>query len=314
MSNRFIGARQTTIAREIELKGTGVHSGAPVSVMLHPAEADTGLLFIVTRRGRIVSEIPAHVDNVKNLTLCTVIGDETGVTVSTVEHLLAALRGLSVDNCIIEIDSKEVPIMDGSSAPFVEAIDEIGLIELSAPRRFIKVLKPIRVEDGACWGELVPHSGFHLDVEIEFDTPLIGKQRLAFEMSPGVFRNELSRARTFGFMSDVERLWKAGLALGANLNNTIAIGDGRIMNRDGLRDPLEFVRHKMLDAVGDLSLAGHPILGSYRSVRGGHRLNSLVVKALLSDASAWTVIQAPRVREVAPWAFGASPAMAAVGE
>jgi UDP-3-O-[3-hydroxymyristoyl] N-acetylglucosamine deacetylase len=195
MSNRFFGARQTTIAREVELVGTGVHSGAPVSVILHPAEADAGLRFVVTDNTRLVADIAADVRNVKNLTLCTVIGDENGVTVSTVEHLLAALRGLGVDNCFIEIDSKEVPIMDGSSAAFVEAIDQVGLRELSAHRKFIKVLKPIRVQDGDCWGELVPHSGFHLDVEIDFDTPVIGRQRLAFEMSPSVFRNELSRAR-----------------------------------------------------------------------------------------------------------------------
>lgn len=313
MSNRFIGARQTTIAREIELKGTGVHSGAPVSVTLHPADVDTGILFAATKRGRTVAEIPAHVSNVKNLTLCTVIGDEAGVTISTVEHLLAALRGLSVDNCVVEIDSKEVPIMDGSSLPFVEAIDEAGLRELNAPRRFIKVLKPIRVEEGGCWGEISPHSGFHLDVEIDFDTPLIGRQRLAFEMSPGIFRNELARARTFGFMSDVERLWKAGLALGANLTNTVALSDNRIMNREGLRDPLEFVRHKMLDAVGDLSLSGLPLLGAYRSVRGGHRLNSLVLKALLDDKSAWTIVQAPRVRELSPRMFD-TPQALAVGE
>lgn len=297
MSNRFIGARQTTIAREIELTGTGVHSGAPVSVTLHPAEADTGLRFIVTKRGRVVADIPAHVDNVKNLTLCTVIGDDKGVTVGTVEHLLAALRGLSIDNCYIEIDSKEVPIMDGSSAAFVEAIDEVGVSELSAPRRYIKVLKTIRVQDGDCWGEIAPHSGFHLDVEIDFETPLIGRQRLSYEMTPGVFRHELSRARTFGFMRDVEKLWKAGLALGANLTNTIAIGDDRIMNREGLRYTQEFVRHKMLDAVGDLTLAGYPLLATYRSVRGGHRLNANILQALFADASAWTVAQAPRVRE-----------------
>lgn len=298
MSNRFIGARQTTIAREIELVGTGVHSGAPVSVILHPAEADTGLRFVVTKNTRLIADIAADVRNVKNLTLCTVIGDDNGVTVSTVEHLLAALRGLSIDNCFIEIDSKEVPIMDGSSAPFVEAIDEVGIRELSAPRKFIKVLKPIRVEDGDCWGELVPHHGFSLDVEIDFDSPVIGRQRLALEMTPTVFRNEVSRARTFGFMSDVERLWKAGLALGANLNNTVAIGEGRILNREGLRAPNEFVRHKLLDAVGDLSLAGHPLLAAYRSVRGGHRLNSHVLKALFADDSAWTLVQAPRVREI----------------
>ena len=310
MSNRFIGARQTTIAREIELTGTGVHSGAPVALILHPAEADTGFKFVVTKRRRLITEIAAHVDNVKNLTLCTVIGNDQGVTISTVEHLLAALRGLSIDNCYIEVDSKELPIMDGSSASFVDAIDEAGIRELFAPRRFIKVLKPIRVEDGDCWGEIAPHTGFHLDVEINFETPLIGRQRISHEMSPGIFRHELSRARTFGFMSDVERLWKAGLALGANLSNTVAIGEDRVINREGLRHSNEFVRHKMLDAVGDLALAGLPLLGAFRSVRGGHRLNANVLKALFADSTAWAVVQAPRVREHVPFSVGV-PALAA---
>jgi UDP-3-O-[3-hydroxymyristoyl] N-acetylglucosamine deacetylase len=312
MSKRFIGARQTTIAREIELFGKGVHSGAPASVILHPAAADTGLKFLVNKRGRIIAEIPADVRYVKNLTLCTVIGDDSGVSVGTVEHLLAALRGLSIDNCYIEIDSKEVPIMDGSAAPFVSAIDQAGVRELAEPRKYIKVLKPVRVEEGECWGEISPNSCFRLDIEISFDTPIIGQQRLQFEINPGVFRHEISRARTFGFMRDVEKLWKAGLALGASLDNTIAIGDNRILNREGLRYPQEFVRHKMLDAVGDLALAGYPLLCSYRSVRGGHRLNAGVLKALLADTSAWTLVQAPRVRE--PYLHTA-PAMAiAAGE
>jgi len=218
--------------------------------------------------------------------------------VGTVEHLLAALRGLSVDNCYVEIDGKEVPIMDGSSSAFVDAIDEVGLRHLGAPRKYIKVLKPVRVDEGDCWGELSPHSGFHLDVEIEFDTPVIGQQRMAWEMSPGVFRNELSRARTFGFMHDVEKLWKAGLALGASLENSIAIGEDKVINPEGLRCRQEFVRHKMLDAVGDLSLAGMPMLCKYRSVRGGHRLNAHALKALFEDRSAWTVVEAPRTRDI----------------
>jgi UDP-3-O-[3-hydroxymyristoyl] N-acetylglucosamine deacetylase len=300
MSKRFIGSRQTTIGREIELSGTGVHSGAPVSLVLHPAEADTGFRFLVTKRGRIISEIPADVRYVKNLTLCTVLGDDSGVTVGTVEHLLAALRGLNVDNCYIEIDAREVPIMDGSAASFVSAIDGVGIRELSHPRKFLKVLRPVRVEDGSSWGELAPHSSFHLDVEIDFDTPLIGRQRLALDMNAGAFRNEVSRARTFGFMRDVESLWKAGLALGASLDNTFALGDEKIMNADGLRYPQEFVRHKMLDAVGDLALAGAPIVGSYRSVRGGHRLNARVLQALFADAEAWTIVRAPWVRETVP--------------
>ncbi len=312
MSNRFIGARQTTLGREVHLTGTGVHSGAPVSLTLHPAEADTGLRFLVTKRGKVLADIPAHVANVKNLTLCTVIGDESGVTIGTVEHLLAALRGLSIDNLYIEIDSKEVPIMDGSSADFVEAIDRVGIRELSEPRKFIKVLRPVRAEEGDCWGELAPHSGFSLDVEIDFATPVIGRQRIKFEMNPGVFRHELSRARTFGFMRDVEKLWKAGLALGADLTNTVAIGDDKVMNREGLRYSQEFVRHKMLDAVGDLSLAGAPLLGAYRSYKGGHRLNAMVLQALFADASNWTLVQAPRTRgNRAPVRVEAATAVAA---
>jgi UDP-3-O-[3-hydroxymyristoyl] N-acetylglucosamine deacetylase len=313
MSKRFIGARQTTVAREIEVSGTGVHSGAPVSIIIHPAPADTGICFIVSKRGRIISQIEADVRAVRNLTLCTVIGDDRGVTVGTVEHLLSALRGLCVDNCFIEIDNKEVPIMDGSAAAFVDAIDEVGVRELATPRKFIKVLKPIRVQEGDSWGELVPHTSFHLDVEINFDSPVIGRQRLALDLSPGAFRQELCRARTFGFMRDVEMLWKSGLALGASLENTVAIGEDRIMNPEGLRYPQEFVRHKMLDAVGDLSLSGHPILGAYRSVKGGHRLNSLVLQKLLEDSSAWTIVQAPRVRDTRPMVFERA-AVAAAGE
>lgn len=298
MSKRFIGARQTTLARDVTIEGTGVHSGAPVSVTLHPAPADAGLKFLVTKRGRVVSEIPASYTAVKNLTLCTVVGDERGHTVGTVEHLLSALRGLSVDNCYIEIDSREVPIMDGSAASFVEAIDRAGLRELQAPRKFFKVLKHVRVEDGDALGELMPHSGFHLDVEIDFKSPVIGRQRMSLDLNPGVYRNEIARARTFGFMHDVERLWKSGLALGASLENTVAVGDDRIMNPEGLRYPQEFVRHKLLDAIGDLTLAGLPLLGAYRSVRGGHRINSMVLQALFSDAEAWTLVEAPRVRDV----------------
>jgi UDP-3-O-[3-hydroxymyristoyl] N-acetylglucosamine deacetylase len=294
----FIGAGQTTLGRAIELSGIGVHSGAPVSMVLHPAEADTGYRFLVTKRGRILAEIPGHVDHVKNLTLCTVLGDESGVTIGTVEHLLAALRGLSIDNCYIEVDAREVPIMDGSAAAFVAAVDGVGIRELLRPRKFLKVLKPIRVDERGSWGELRPHSSFRLDVEIDFETPLIGKQRYALEMNTGAFRNEVARAREFGFMRDVEALWDAGLALGASLDNTIALAEDRIMNPEGLRYPQEFVRHKMLDAIGDLALAGAPILGAYQSVRGGHRLNVSVLRKLLADVDAWTIVSAPRTREV----------------
>jgi len=187
-----------------------------------------------------------------------------------------------------------VPIMDGSAARFVEAIDEVGLAELDAPRRYLKILKTVSVEDGGAYGELSPYNGFHIDVEIDFVANVIGQQRIDLDINPGSFRRELSRARTFGFMKDVERLWAAGLALGASLDNTVAIGDDRVINREGLRFPDEFVRHKALDAVGDLALAGAPILGAYKSSRGGHRLNSLVLKALFADEDAWTLVDAPR--------------------
>jgi UDP-3-O-[3-hydroxymyristoyl] N-acetylglucosamine deacetylase len=295
----FIGARQTTLASEIALTGTGVHSGAPVSIVLYPADGDTGLRFLLSNGDAEGTEIAADQRWVTGVTLCTVLGDGNGASIATVEHLLAALRGLGVDNVLIEIDSPEVPIMDGSAARFVEAIDEVGLVELDAPRRYLKVLKSVVVEEGGAYGELAPHNGFHLDVEIEFDTPLIGHQRIEIDLNPGSFRRELSRARTFGFMKDVERLWAAGLALGASLENTVAIGDDRVINREGLRYSDEFVRHKALDAVGDLALAGAPILGSFRSCRGGHRLNSLVLKAMFADAEAWTLVEAPRpAREV----------------
>lgn len=309
--NGFIGARQTTLAREVILSGTGVHSGAPVSITLHPADKNTGIRFLLTENDEITSEIPADFKAISNVTLCTVLSDADGRSVSTVEHLLAALRGLSVDNVLVEIDNGEVPIMDGSSIPFVTAIDECGLRELSAPRRFLKVLKPVRVEEGTSWGMLEPYNGFYLDVEIDFDCPQIGKQRMALDMNPGAFRRELARARTFGFMSDVERLWAAGLALGASLDNTVALGDEGVINREGLRFDDEFVRHKTLDAVGDLALAGAPILGAYSSCRGGHRLNSLVVKALFEDKDAWCYVDAPHVKDVAPVSVGAMDAAVA---
>ncbi|MGI9405901.1 MAG: UDP-3-O-acyl-N-acetylglucosamine deacetylase [Hyphomicrobiaceae bacterium] len=298
MAKRFIGAQQTTVFSPIMLQGKGVHSGGAASIVLLPAEADTGVVFRKAGTDVPSTDITADFRAVTNVTLCTVLGDGNGGVVATVEHLLAALRGLCVDNVIVEIDSEEVPIMDGSSSAFVDAIDAIGIRELDEPRKFIKVLKTIRVEDGSCWGELTQHSGFHVDVEIDFDTPAIGRQRRAFEMSPGVFRAELSRARTFGFMKDVEALWAAGRALGSSLDNTVAIGDDKVVNPEGLRYSDEFVRHKMLDAIGDLALAGRPMLCADRSSRGGHHLNTKMLNALFADADAWTLVEAPSVRQV----------------
>jgi UDP-3-O-[3-hydroxymyristoyl] N-acetylglucosamine deacetylase len=297
LAKQCLDARQTTVGSPVVLHGEGIHSGASAVVTLRPAEADAGIMFRRYDEDGASTDILASYRALTNATLCTALGSESGTSVATVEHLLAAIHGLHIDNLIIEIDGAEVPIMDGSSAAFIEAIDSAGIRELDEPRRFIRVLKTIQVQDGRSWGELRPHSGFHLDVEISFDTPVIGRQRLALEMSPGIFRAELSRARTFGFMKDVEALRAAGRALGSSLQNTVAIGDGEIINPEGLRYSDEFVRHKMLDAVGDLALAGAPMLCAYRSSCGGHKLNSSMLKALFADEDAWAVIDAPSVRQ-----------------
>lgn len=299
----FMGACQTTLKESVVISGTGVHSGQPASLILHPAEADNGIVFVLRNDARREVRIRADFRAISNVMLCTVLSGGEGASVATVEHLLAALHGLGVDNVDVEVDAGEVPIMDGSAEPFVEAVMEAGLRPLSKPRRFIRVLKPVRIEDGDAFAALEPHDGFHLDVEIDFPTPVIGRQRWRGDLTPRVFLRALSRARTFGFMRDVKMLWQAGRALGSSLENTVAIGDDRVMNPEGLRYEDEFVRHKALDAVGDLSLAGAPLLGKFRSYRGGHRINAMVLEALHADPSAWAVVEMetdrPRHREVA---------------
>jgi UDP-3-O-[3-hydroxymyristoyl] N-acetylglucosamine deacetylase len=266
---------------------------------LSPAAAGSGIVFVrCGGNGEPGRELRATARAVTATELATVLGDESGVLVATVEHVMSALCGLGVDNCIVEIDGPEAPIMDGSAAAFVEAIDGVGIVSLPAPRRYFKVLKRVAVEKDDAFGEVRPHDdGFHIDVEIEFDHPLIGWQSIALNVEPATYRREIARARTFGFLRDVSKLWTAGYALGASLDNTLVVSDTRILNVDGPRFPDEFVRHKALDAIGDLALAGAPILGAYRSVRGGHKLNHAVLNALLADPSAWTVVEerpAPR--------------------
>jgi len=290
---------QTTLNDRVSLEGIGVHSGKPVSITLHPSEANSGIVFLRTHleNGR-EREILARYDNVIDTRLCTVIGDPVRGAVGTIEHLMAALRGLGVDNVTVEVDGPELPIMDGSAAVFVDAIDQVGIETLRVRRRQIKVLKPVRIEVGRAWAELLPADrGFRLDVEIDFTSPLIGRQRRVQDLTPDAFRRELSRARTFGFVKDVEQLWERGLALGSSLENSVALAEDRILNPEGLRYADEFVRHKMLDAVGDLALAGAPILGQYRSYCGGHRVNFMMLEALFADASAWTMVDAPVRRE-----------------
>jgi UDP-3-O-[3-hydroxymyristoyl] N-acetylglucosamine deacetylase len=289
------GAKQTTLREEVAVSGVGVHSGRPVTLTLHPADDDAGIIFQrVSADGSIEREIRADVRAVTATEFATVLGDASGPLCSTAEHLLAALRGLYVDNVVVEIDGPEVPIMDGSAAAFVDALDQAGLTARALPRRYIEVLKPVRVAKGDAFGELRPYEyGFRVEAEIEFDHPLIGKQALSLDVEPDSFRREIARARTFGFMKDVAKLWSAGYALGASFDNTLVISEDRVLNPEGLRFADEFVRHKVLDAVGDLALAGQPLLAAYKTVRGGHKLNHAVLSALIADTSAWRVVEAP---------------------
>jgi UDP-3-O-[3-hydroxymyristoyl] N-acetylglucosamine deacetylase len=293
-------AGQTTLCDHTTLFGVGVHSGLPVTLTIHPADAGTGLRFIRTRiDGHRHREIPADMGAVTATEFATVLGDATGPLVSTAEHVLAALSGLGVDNAVVEIDGPEAPIMDGSAAPFVAAIDLVGIETLNAPRRSIKVVKPVRVAMGDAFGEILPNPrGFRIEAEVDFNHALIGRQVLAVDVKPDTFRREIARARTFGFMRDVTTLWNSGYALGASLENTLVVTDNRIRNPEGTRFPDEFVRHKVLDAIGDLALAGGPLLGTYCSVRGGHKLNHAVLCALISDRSAWSWTEGEMPRPV----------------
>ncbi len=291
--------RQTTLRSQAAVSGIGVHSGAPATLTLLPADANTGIVFVRSGcDGRPDREIRADVRSVTATEFATVLGDATGPLCSTAEHVLSALSGLGVDNAIIELDGPEVPIMDGSAAPFVAAIDRAGVVTLAAPRRYIQVLKTVRVATGDAYGELRPHAnGFRIEVDIDFDNALIGRQSLALDLDPETFRRELARARTFGFMRDVAKLWSAGYALGASFENTLVITDNRVLNPEGLRFPDEFARHKALDAIGDLTLAGAPLRGAYRSVRGGHKLNHAVLSALMSDPTAWALVEGQDTRQ-----------------
>ncbi|MGE0503006.1 MAG: UDP-3-O-acyl-N-acetylglucosamine deacetylase [Rhizobiaceae bacterium] len=286
--------QQTTIRSGFRLTGTGVHSGKPVAVRFSPSEADTGIRFSIGS-GAVRTTVRALASEVGGTDLSTVLGDPGGAHVATVEHLMAALIGVGIDNISIDVDGGEVPIFDGSAAPYVHALEEAGIALLGSPRRYIRVMRPVRVESGSSWAEFTPYDGTRFDIKIDFDSPAIGRQAITCDLTAASFRRDVARARTFGFIKDVERLWAAGLALGSSLENSVVIGDDhRIINIEGLRYPDEFVRHKLLDAVGDLSLAGARFIGRFRSYRGGHKLNLQVLRALLADASAFEIVEATR--------------------
>jgi UDP-3-O-[3-hydroxymyristoyl] N-acetylglucosamine deacetylase len=293
---RRANGKQTTLRGRATVSGIGVHSGREASITLHPAEIDSGIYFYRTNcGGGGEREIPADYRHVSATELCTTVGRD-GVSVATIEHLMATLRAVGVDNVMVEVDGPEIPVMDGSADAFIDAVEQAGVMQQSAKRRYVKVHKPVRVEVGKSFAEFRPYDGSRVEVEIDFANPLIGRQSIGIDVTAESFRNELARARTFGFLSDVEQLWARGLCLGASLDNAVVLGDDRVINPEGLRYRDEFVRHKALDAVGDIGLASAPILGAYRSYRGGHRLNVLALEALFADRDAWSYAEAPAAR------------------
>jgi UDP-3-O-[3-hydroxymyristoyl] N-acetylglucosamine deacetylase len=296
-------AQQRTLQNTIRATGVGLHSGEKVYLTLRPAPVDTGIVF---RRVDLapVAEIPARADYVTETMLCTGLSHDGGKAM-TVEHLMSALAGLGVDNIYIELSAPEVPIMDGSSGPFVFLLQSAGIVEQNAPKRFIRILETVEVRDGDKVASFAPHDGFRLGFTVEFDHPAIpaSRSRAVVEFSTENYIREVSRARTFGFMRDLEFMRERNLGLGGSMDNAIVLDEFRVLNDDGLRYADEFVRHKILDAVGDLYLAGRPILGAYEGFKSGHALNNKLVRALLAQQSAWEIVTFERDEPV-PVVFG----------
>lgn len=277
-------ASQRTLKTRIGCRGVGLHSGQKVTMRLLPAAPDTGIVF---RRIDAGVEIPANWVNTIESPRCTVLSNGEGITIGTVEHVMAALAGAEVDNAVVELDGPEVPIMDGSSAPFLFLIECAGLVEQDAARRAIKVLKPVSVTDQRATAALLPDHGFSMSFEINFANPLISQQDICMAFDAATFKAELSRARTFGLIDEVESLRAAGFGRGGSLDNVVVVSDDHILNAGGLRYADEFVRHKLLDAVGDLYLAGGPIIGRFRGVCSGHAHTRHLLAALFADSEAW---------------------------
>jgi UDP-3-O-[3-hydroxymyristoyl] N-acetylglucosamine deacetylase len=278
---------QRTLKNSIRATGVGLHTGTKIFMTLRPAEPNTGIVF---RRVDLTPpvDIPARAQNVGETRLGTTLG-QGEARVSTVEHLLSALAGLGIDNCVVEVSAAEVPIMDGSAGPFVFLLQSAGIAEQSAPKRFVRVLKAVEVHDGDKWARFTPYDGFKVNFEIEFDHPIFKRhsQKATMDFSTTTYLKEVSRARTFGFMRDLETMRAHNLALGGNLDNAIVLDETRVLNEEGLRYEDEFVKHKILDAIGDLYLLGHSLIGEFTGFKSGHGLNNRLLRTLLADTSAW---------------------------
>ena len=287
------GLRQKTLKRAIPCRGVGLHSGATVSMLLRPAEADSGIRFLRTDVVDRDPWIAARYDRVVDTRLCTVIGNEDGVRVGTIEHLMAALAGCEIDNAVVEIDAAEVPVMDGSSEPFVFLIECAGTVELNAPRRAVQVRKPVTVGDARRGLTLAPADAFSVDFEIDFASPVVSHSTLDVRLVNGTFKREIAKARTFGFLEDAQKLRAMGLALGGSLENTVVVDGDRVLNEGGLRFDDEFVRHKVLDCVGDLYLASAPTLGRVTATKSGDHTNNEALRALFADPTAYALVEMP---------------------
>jgi UDP-3-O-[3-hydroxymyristoyl] N-acetylglucosamine deacetylase len=283
--------KQRTIKQSVQETGIGLHKGEKVTMTLRPAPANTGIVF---RRVDLepYADIPARADAVGNTMLCTCISNADGVTISTVEHLASALAGLGIDNIIVEVNSDELPIMDGSASPFIFLLQSAGIDEINAPKQFIKINKAIKVEDGDKWAELRPHNGFRVDFRIDFEHPVISqtRQHMVLDFDSSSYVDEVSRARTFGFMKDLEYMNSHNLALGGSMENAVALDEYRVLNPEGLRYPDEFLKHKILDAIGDLYLGGHSIIGELVAYKTGHGLNNKLLNALLRSQECWEFV------------------------
>jgi UDP-3-O-[3-hydroxymyristoyl] N-acetylglucosamine deacetylase len=281
---------QTTFARDMTLEGVGLHSGASVRLRLAPAPAGTGIVFVRTDLGG--AEVPARWDCVTDTRLCTVL-ERGPARVGTVEHLMAALAGMGVDNARVEVNGPEVPVMDGSSAPFVAAIEAAGRVALAAPRLAVKVLRPVRVAHGDARVRLDPAPAPRYACAIEFAHPAIGAQEVSMDLAPGAFAREVADCRTFGFAAEVEAMRAAGLARGGSLDNAVVLGEAAVLNPGGLRRADEFARHKLLDAVGDMALAGAPLIAAYAGHKPSHAANNALLRALFAQDDAWCWAEYP---------------------
>lgn len=283
--------KQRTLKRIVQATGVGLHTGKKVTLTMRPAPANTGIIYRRTDLNPPV-DFPADAKSVRDTMLCTCLVNEDNVRISTVEHLNAALAGLGIDNLVIEVDAAEIPIMDGSASPFVFLLLDAGIEELRSAKKFLRLKETVRVEDGDKWAELSPFNGFSLDFTIDFNHPAIDSstQRYAMNFSAENFVRDISRARTFGFMRDIEYLQSKGLCLGGSFDCAIVVDDYRVLNEDGLRFEDEFVRHKMLDAIGDLFMCGHNIIGAFTAFKSGHALNNKLLQAVLAKESAWELV------------------------